>query len=47
MSQTLMKILLCEYGIIMVVCMIEQNWNRALYWIGACILQVAVIWGMR
>ncbi len=43
MSHLLMKLLLIEYGIITVTCLVEQNWVRALYWIGAMVLQTAVI----
>jgi hypothetical protein len=47
MSNLLIKILLIEYIIIMVVCVFEKNWARVLYWFGASLLQVSILWGMR
>lgn len=47
MSNLLTKILLIEYVIIMVVCIFERNWPKSLYFGGACILQVSVLWGMK
>jgi hypothetical protein len=47
MSQALMKIMLVEYLVILAACLGERNWPRALYWLGATVLQVSVLWGMR
>jgi hypothetical protein len=46
-SQLLIKILLIEYVVIMAVCVWEKNWARTLYWAGAAVLQVSILWGMR
>jgi hypothetical protein len=46
-SQILAIILLIQYAGITVVCLLEMNWVRALYWAGAGILQTAIIFGMR
>lgn len=43
-SSWLIRILLCEYLIILIVCTCEGNWKLALYWLGASILQTSVIW---
>lgn len=42
-----MKVLLLEYMVIMVVCLFERNGPRTLYWFGAVLLQISVLWGMR
>lgn len=47
MSDKLILGLLGIYLIIMVVCMFEKNYARALYWFGASILQISILWGMR
>lgn len=47
MSTILIKLLLAEYLIIMAVCVAEKNWPRCLYWIGAAILQVSILWGFK
>lgn len=44
MSLLLMKLLCAEYAVILIVCCCEGNWKRALYWLGASILQISVIW---
>lgn len=46
-SSFLIKILLIEYVIIMAVCVYEKNWARTLYWFGASLLQISILWGMR
>jgi len=38
-----MKILIVEYGVIMIACLIERKWVMATYWLGACILTLAVV----
>lgn len=47
MSNFLIKCLLIEYIVIMAVCVYEKNWARVLYWIGACLLQIGILWGMK
>jgi len=47
MSQFLIKLLVAEYIIIMITCLLEHNWWRAFYWLGACILNIGVLGGMR
>jgi hypothetical protein len=44
MSLLLMKLLCAEYALILAVCLFEGNWKRALYWLGASILQVSIVW---
>jgi hypothetical protein len=46
MSDKLILSLLVAYTVIMVVCIYERNWPRALYWLGAIILNMSIIWGM-
>lgn len=47
MSSWLMRCLLFEYIIIMIVCICEKNWIRALYWLGGSILQSSILFGMK
>jgi len=47
MSNWLIKALLVEYIVIMIVCLYERNYPRVLYWIGASLLQVGILWGMK
>jgi hypothetical protein len=47
MSNLFIKILLAEYFVIMIVCAVEKNWARTLYWFGASLLQISILWGMR
>jgi len=47
MSTWLIKSLLIQYFIIALVCVYEKNWAKVLYWIGASMLQVAILWGMK
>lgn len=44
MSTFLIKLLLVEYAIIFIACIIERNWPRALYWTGAAFIQCAILW---
>ena len=46
-SNWLIRLLLVEYAVIMAVCVYEKNWARVLYWFGAGMLQVAILWGMK
>jgi hypothetical protein len=46
-SSLLIKILLIEYVVIMAVCIYENNMPRTLYWFGASLLQVSILWGMK
>lgn len=46
-SQLLIKLLLVEYVFIMGVCVYEKNWARTLYWFGASLLQISILWGMK
>ena len=47
MSNLLIKCLLFAYIVIMGVCLKEHNWAKALYWFGASILQVSILWGFK
>jgi len=47
LSNTLIKILLVEYVAIMVACIIENNWVKCLYWLGASILNLSILLGMK
>ena len=47
MSNTLIKILLFEYVIIMGVCIYERNWVKATYWLGASVLNFSILMGMK
>jgi len=39
----LMKVLICEYAIISVVYLFEQNYFKSMYWLGALIITVSVL----
>jgi hypothetical protein len=47
LSNTLIKCLLLEYVVILAVCIYERNYPRSLYWFGAALLQVSILWGMK
>jgi hypothetical protein len=47
MSNWLIRILILEYIIIMMVCVWERNFARSLYWLGAVILQLGILLGMK
>lgn len=47
MSNFLIKLLLIEYIVIMVACFYEKNWAKMLYWFGASILQLSILWGFK
>jgi len=42
----LIKILLIEYVVVLIVCLFERNWYRALYWLGASLIQIGIL-GMK
>jgi len=42
-SQTLIKLLLVQYFIIMSITLYEQKWVMAIYWLGATILNTAIL----
>lgn len=42
-SKNLMYILLVEYVIIAGVCLFEKQYNKFIYWIGASVIQYAVV----
>ena len=46
-STLLMKVLLVEYIILFFVCLCEHNFPKSLYWAGAAILTVSILWGMK
>lgn len=46
-SQGLIQCLLVAYFVIMIVCIFERNWPRTLYWLGAALLQISILWGMK
>lgn len=43
-STGLMKLLVAEYAVIAAVCLLEGNWPRFSYWVGASIITGSVIW---
>ncbi len=47
MSSWLMKWLILQYILVFLFCLYERQWPRALYWLGAAILNVAILWGMK
>jgi hypothetical protein len=47
MSQFLMKLLLVEFIIIAAFCGFERHWMPMLYYLGAGVIQIAVIGGMK
>jgi len=47
MSNRLITCLLFAYIVIMGVCIFEKNWARTLYWFGASLLQISILWGMK
>lgn len=46
-SAIMMKGLLVTYFIISVMCVVEKNYPKALYWFAAGLITFSVIWGMR
>jgi len=47
MSTVLMKCLIGAYITIMITCLIEKNYPRALYWFSAGLITTSVLWGMK
>ncbi len=43
MTSNLIRLLLVEYVVIMVVALVERKWIMALYWLGALVLNFAVL----
>lgn len=43
----LVKILFAEYIFIMLVYLISHEWNKALYWFGASVLNISIITGLK
>ena len=41
------RFLLLQYIMIAIVAMVEKRWVVALYWIGACILQISIMIGLK
>jgi hypothetical protein len=46
-SNFLIKCLLVEYIVIMAFCLKESNYPKALYWLSASGLQVAILMGFK
>jgi drug/metabolite transporter (DMT)-like permease len=44
LSTGMMILLIAIYGFITVAALFERNWPRALYFVGAIIISVAVLW---
>lgn len=43
-GDTLLKILLTEYIVIMVAYLFQRNWAKAIYFLGAAIISTGVLW---
>ena len=43
-STGLMWLLIAAYGAIVLASAVERNWPRALYFVGAIVISVAVLW---
>lgn len=46
-SAWMMRLLLCQYLALVVVCAFERAWWPMCYWVGASCITVAVLGGMR
>ena len=46
-STIMMKCLIVAYCSIMIACLFEKNYPKALYWASACMITVSVLWGMK
>ena len=46
-STWLMKALLVAYGVITIACLWERDYPKALYWLSACGITTAILWGMK
>ncbi len=47
MSNTLIKILGLFYIVICMVCIMEQDYPKALYWLSAIGLLISILWGFK
>ncbi len=47
MSTWLMKALLVAYVVITIACVVERDWPKCLYWVSACGITTAILWGMK
>lgn len=47
LSTWMMVALIAFYALVSLVSGIEGNWPRCLYWIGAGLITIAVIWGTK
>jgi len=47
LSSLMMKILIVEYIIVGIVCLLERDYPTALYWGGATMLTSSIVWGMK
>ncbi len=45
-SDAMVKFLIIQYVVILLVCLWENNWPKSLYWLGAAILNIGLLWGM-
>lgn len=46
-STIMMKCLMLAYFTIMITCIIEKNYPKAMYWASAGCITISVLWGMR
>jgi len=42
-SHWMLKILITEYFIVMIFCLIEKKYDMSMYWFGAIVLNMAVL----
>jgi len=47
MSDNIIKLLLGIYIIISIVCLYEKNYAKFLYWVGASIINLSILWGFK
>lgn len=46
-SGWMMRALAVSYVALMITCGIERRWEAALYWFGALIINLSILWGMK
>jgi len=46
-STIMMKGLMFVYFVVALVCLCENNYPRALYWVSAGFLTTSILWGMK
>lgn len=46
-STIMMRCLIVFYITIMITCLIEKNYPKALYWLSAAMITTSVLWGMK